>query len=484
MPDDQDGVRLFLLLLPLRLTVTLPACVAQALVPPQFAPHRWQRRFRDGDLMRQYFERIFIALTACIAMLSVQFLKIGRSLRIQAPERIANRAGFHHGPMLLRLLPAGLCRASRPPFSYTESVPMCHGSFRALLLYDIAEEFDVAELRRLLGGEPPARAPGFKLSTPEYVRFERPPLLESCEPIHLATGESANASLRYFDYGVVSLEIELPFETDWPGLIALSNRWIETGEVEKRAIVRVRERVARLRSALKKPYAEWIDEAYYIVELREVHEPGAARLTAQELVARYGAEVGMVIRGEAQILSEVEQKEVLASSLSYYPSDLLVVGWLAAIVYDNPEGAAPLIQLLEYANTQLLEYRRYDEILTDLLKKSYTALERRGGFFSRWRLARDAEQLNRLRLDVTELTERADNAIKFLSDMFYARAYRLAAAKVGAGDYRSLVDQKLHIAGELYEFMVDEFREARGFFLEVLVIVILIIELVPIFRGK
>ncbi len=108
----------------------------------------------------------------------------------------------------------------------------------------------------------------------------------------------------------------------------------------------------------------------------------------------------------------------------------------------------------------------------------------RGGLFSRWRLARDAEHLNRLRLDVTELTERADNAIKFLSDMFYARAYRLAAGKVGAGDYRSLVDQKLRTAGDLYEFMVNEFREARGFILELLVIVILIIELIPIFRGK
>jgi hypothetical protein len=235
---------------------------------------------------------------------------------------------------------------------------------------------------------------------------------------------------------------------------------------------------------LRKPYAEWVDEAYYVVDLSEVHEPGGARLTAQDLLAQYGREISLVIRGETQPLSESEQREVLASSLSYYPTDLLVVGWLAAIVYDTPEGAAPLIQLLEYANTQLLEYRRYDEILTALLKDAYAALERRGGFFSRWRLARDAEQLNRLRLDVTELTERADNAIKFLSDMFYARAYRLAAAKVGAGDYRSLVDQKLHIAGELYEFMVNEFREARGFFLELLVIVILIIELVPIFRGR
>ncbi len=372
----------------------------------------------------------------------------------------------------------------RPLPYYTKSVPTCHGSFRALLLYDIAEEFDVAELRKLLGVTPPARSPGFKLSAPGYVRFERPPILETCEPIQLATGESAHASLRYFDYGVVSLEVEMPFETDWPGLIALSNRWIEAGEVEQRGLKRVRDRLAGMASALRKPYAEWVDEAYYVVELRDVHEPGGARLTAQELLAQCGREISLVIRGEIQPLSESEQKEVLASSLSYYPSDLLVVGWLAALVYDTPEGAAPLIQLLEYANTQLLEYRRYDEILTALLKNTYAALERRAGFFSRWRLARDAEQLNRLRLDVTELTERADNAIKFLSDMFYARAYRLAAAKVGAGDYRSLVDQKLHIAGELYEFMVNEFREARGFFLELLVIVILIIELVPIFRGK
>jgi hypothetical protein len=45
--------------------------------------------------------------------------------------------------------------------------------------------------------------------------------------------------------------------------------------------------------------------------------------------------------------------------------------------------------------------------------------------------------------DVTELTERTDNAIKFLSDMFYARAYRMAAARVGVTDYRNLVERKL-----------------------------------------
>jgi hypothetical protein len=92
--------------------------------------------------------------------------------------------------------------------------------------------------------------------------------------------------------------------------------------------------------------------------------------------------------------------------------------------------------------------------------------------------------LNRIRLDVTELTERIDNSIKFLSDMFYARVYRLAARKVGVNDYRYLVDQKLKTAGELYEAMAAEFHQARAFLLEAMVVAILILELVFLFRGK
>jgi hypothetical protein len=52
--------------------------------------------------------------------------------------------------------------------------------------------------------------------------------------------------------------------------------------------------------------------------------------------------------------------------------------------------------------------------------------------------------LNTIRLDIRELTERVDTSIKFLSDMFSARLYRMAAAKVGVEDYRRLVDGKLH----------------------------------------
>jgi hypothetical protein len=82
-----------------------------------------------------------------------------------------------------------------------------------------------------------------------------------------------------------------------------------------------------------------------------------------------------------------------------------------------------------------------------------------------------------------ELTERTDNAIKFLSDMFYARAYKVAASRVGVTDYRNLVDEKLRTAGELYEFMTNEFHQARAFVLELMVVAILVIELIQLFWG-
>ncbi len=63
-------------------------------------------------------------------------------------------------------------------------------------------------------------------------------------------------------------------------------------------------------------------------------------------------------------------------------------------------------------------------------------------------------------LDVAELTEHADNAIKFLSDMFAARLYKLAAAKVGVPDYKDLVAQKLNTAEQLYRYLVDQFNQS------------------------
>jgi len=174
----------------------------------------------------------------------------------------------------------------------------------------------------------------------------------------------------------------------------------------------------------------------------------------------------------------------LRSQISYYATDLAVVGWNAAFLYDTTAGAKDAVQLLEYANSQLLELRYYDELLTQELAEVYKQLERKTGTFVRWRLAGSATRLQTTLLEVSELTERVDNAIKFLSDMFAARLYRLAATRVGVSDYRNIVTAKIHVAEDLYQFMVDQFNQSRAFLLELTVVIILVVELIFLFRGK
>jgi hypothetical protein len=67
--------------------------------------------------------------------------------------------------------------------------------------------------------------------------------------------------------------------------------------------------------------------------------------------------------------------------------------------------------------------------------------------------------------------------------MFSARLYKLCAAKIGVTDYQTLVQEKLRTADELYDFMIEEFHQARGFILEFSVVLILVIELILLFAG-
>lgn len=356
------------------------------------------------------------------------------------------------------------------------------GSLWALVLYDVAEQIQLEKLREILGTEPPQREPSFRHPVPDYVRFERPPVVEHVAPVTIGSNTPFETRVKYFHYGVVSVELRLPFESGWDDLVRMSSRWIAAPEFEKRTTELLRSRLEHVRPALMQPYGSWLSEEYYVIQIVEAADDDGRPLSAPAMLSAHGAQIAQMVRGDSGPLAEAERAEALQSSLSYYSTDLLVVGWVAALVYDTAEGAIPAIQLLEYANTQLLEFRHYDDMLTRVLENVYKMVEHRGGLFRHWRMARQAGALNAMRLDVTDLTERTDNSIKFLSDMFYARAYRMAAARVGVTDYRNLVERKLRIAGDLYEFMVNEFYQARSFLLEAMVVAILVIELVHLFR--
>jgi hypothetical protein len=363
--------------------------------------------------------------------------------------------------------------------STTPSTAVLSGSVLVLIQFDVCEELRLDQLQQAINTRT-VQQPSMKHSAPAYIRYHRPPVIERLEPVVLETGERLEGEVKYYDYGVASVIYQLPFSGDWDGLVHLASRWVWDIDFASRVEPIVRQKLERLASAMVKPYTRWLSEDYFIFHVREAS--GADN--AAELTRHHGLQIAQVVRGDRLLLSDGEVKEVLQSQVSYYAGDVAVIGWNAAFLLDSTAGAETSIQLLEYANSQLLEFRHYDELLTGILDSVYDLLGQKTGFFARWGLARSATSLHTVLLDVAELTERADNAIKFLSDMFAARLYRLAAGKVGVPDYKLLVAQKLKTAEDLYHDMVEQFNQSRAFFLEVTVVLILLIELIFLFKGK
>src|ERR1022692_1986249 len=274
------------------------------------------------------------------------------------------------------------------------------GSVLVLIQFDVCEEINLDSLRDIFGAR--RQEASFKHPAPGYVRFQRPPVVEPVEPLILESGERLDVQIKYYDYGVLSVVFELPFSGDWDTLVRLASRWVWDTDFTSFAQKIVKQKIERARPALVKLYDSWLHEDYFVFHVRDI----AGNPSAAELLAAEGGRISQIVRGENVPLSDGEQQEIMQSKISYYPNDLAVISWNGAFLYDSTAGAETVIQLLEYANSQLLEFRHYDELLTRELQSVYEFMDHGSGIWARWRTAKRASRLHTVLLDVDELTER------------------------------------------------------------------------------
>src|SRR5260370_19185303 len=99
-----------------------------------------------------------------------------------------------------------------------------HGSVLVLLQFDVCEAIRLDQLRELILARA-VESPSLKHPALGYVRYERPPVVESVETLELASGERLHGEIKYYDYGVLSVIFELPFTGNWEKLIGLASPW-------------------------------------------------------------------------------------------------------------------------------------------------------------------------------------------------------------------------------------------------------------------
>jgi hypothetical protein len=355
--------------------------------------------------------------------------------------------------------------------------PRLSGSFWAMFFFDIADSVDLKKARALAEAGTTIAAAAFRQPLPAWAGFENPPVTGEAR-IALRT----NANWKVFEYGVLSIYWDVPFTGTWNELVKEAYHLQEAQTAACRdAEQAAHALVSRMAGALQGPYERWLNEDYLVFHIPDLAGPDGLRLDAESVIAEHAGAIAQLVRGEPSPLAPRERDEVLSARMSCYPSDLIVAGWAAAFLYEPRQPAQVTIQLIEHANAQLLEFRHYDAVLDGLLKQLYRVVDSHsGGLLRRWKLARQAERLNAIRLDVMELTERSQHSLRLFGDMYYARASRMVAQRIGVDDYRSQVAAKLHTAGELYNFLIEQFHQQRTFVLELLVVIILVVELADI----
>jgi len=355
------------------------------------------------------------------------------------------------------------------------------GLVTAFYLFDIAEEIDLRAVPGLVQASASAARLAPKPVTPSYLQYESPrPLLVDGESLQMGELDGFRLRFKLFEYGVVSLALTRRFSGPWSELVTLAQTLVGSDGLEKQAEQCCRRLVDRLRPALDSAHDEFLSEDYLVFAVTSLDE----RLTADGLLAESGDDITLMLRGERDPLSKQERDEVLKHRISYLADDLAVPTWNTAFVYDTEAGVQAALEIFEFANSQLLEFRYYDALLDRELERIYDDLQR-----TRWydrfgrRYIRAANDLHSLFIDVSELTDKTENALKLVGDVYAARLYSLVAARLGLGGWKQNVADKLKTLDDIYRFSVEQTQMTRGHFLELTIIVILLFELVLFFMG-
>ncbi|BDG09882.1 hypothetical protein AMPC_29950 [Anaeromyxobacter paludicola] len=354
---------------------------------------------------------------------------------------------------------------------------MQEGALQLYRLFDVADAIDLSKAEAIAAA-PRSR---LRLETAQgSAAFEIP-----APPLHLALGERTlrlssgprvvQAEARLYDYGVVSVVYRLPIPPGTPleALVPLAEELAAapTPALDAEARREADELCRALAPTLSRPHAWDGLETYHVFFVRRFDRPvGAAELLAEAPLAKL-----LLGEGSATPLSEGEREDVLKHRFSYLADDLAVVDWNSAFVLE-PSGVGDIPDLLEFATAHLLELRYYDALLDRELSRIYDELDAGGRFqnvFTR-RYGRLRRRTAALLLELTEMTERLENAVKIIGDFYLARLWQSAIRRFRLPAWQETVLRKQQLLSGVNALLGDAADTSRGQLMELAVILLIL----------
>ena len=355
------------------------------------------------------------------------------------------------------------------------------GAVIAYRLFDVAYAIDLRKAETLWAERARSSSTRARLSTAaKAVAFGVAPVEVVLDPVSLrldTATSTASVTVRLYDFGVAAIALRVPAtHLSWSAFAALMDtidRCLGAGadtQVWVSLLTQIRTTFAK---ALVRPAPSTIEEDYLIGAVDAFSET----LSAEELQRR--VDLVPLLSGEQRTLSIAARQDLLRQSFSYYTDDLVVLTWDRAFIYE-PRRDSDVADVLEVANAQLLEMRYYDELLDAELPRMYDLIgrtQRTMSLFASRRFATLARRLTALVAEVTELTERVDNALQVTEDVYLARIYAAAVELFRVPTVGAAVDRKLAIIRDTYTALYQEASAARAALMEAVIVMLIAVEI-------
>ena len=361
-----------------------------------------------------------------------------------------------------------------------EPVLVKKGKIIIYRVFDVSAEIDLS----LVESKAKEGAKRLRLSRYPYMKaleFTNPPVsfeLSGFSRDLFGRNTGISVIAKAYDFGALSLAfyVPVPEGTSFFDIETVAKALDTDESIDKKALEYIKQLINNFGEAIKSPgiNEEYVED-YMIFLIQELEQ----KLEIPEFLGRY--DPSRLLLYETREISPQTREETLKHRFSYYPDDLVIVHLDNAFVIE-PSGSSDILDILEFANAQLLELRYYDHVLDKQLSWIYGELSKRKtvSVFRVREYDNLAKKITVFLMELTEVTEKVDNALKVTEDVYYARIYRTAMVLFRSRDWELSIKEKLQVVTNTYKMIYDEISTKRGHILEIGILLLIAIEIVII----
>jgi len=349
--------------------------------------------------------------------------------------------------------------------------------------FEVANEITLENIEKIFGKSPELSKLEYHRLTPRYIQYKSPPLFVKIENIEI-NKRKFEITAKMFEFGVITIKFSTSFSGSLKSLQEISYELTENKDIQKKAESSLKKVINEIKGTLINPREEFDWEDYCIFIVNKFDK----KIDAKTLLAQNKKELAYILRSDIN-LSDMEIHDSIKNPIMYTPNDVILTDWNATFIYNTaftyvPHLSYNILDVLEYAVIELLELRVYDDTLDKSLDMAYEDITKEKRIkLSLNPFGKTLNQLSQVKLDISSIIDKVENALKLFGDLYLVKIYNAASSRFYLGNWKNSVREKLNTIQNTYSFLYEQTTNRRMVILEIMIVLLFILDIIVYLRA-